>query len=215
MIAIASQGGAKLIRRLYGGTTENLLHHSEIPLMVIPGAGQVSSPKKSIQRIAIPLDGSTPAESILPWASEMALEHKAELLLIHCLLGKGQMVQLYESWGTPALSPGLTQDLENKVTEYRRRIEKYFEELRTRLTRQGLLVKVVLVTGSLPGDILKAARKHRADLFMMCAHGHGALRHLLQGSMVSSLIQASDMPVIVSRDGPTRGRGKGRKGLSK
>ena len=208
LIAITSQGGTTLKRRLFGGTTENLLHHSSIPLLVIPDAGNVSRSVKSIRRIAIPLDGSTLAESILPWASQMARQHRAELLLVHCLIGKRQMVQLYESWGTPALSPGLAQDLEYKVTEYRRRLERHFKELGTRLRKQGLRIKIVWVTGSLPESIVKAARKQRADIIMMCAHGHGALRHLLQGSMVSRLIQASNVPVIVWRYDAKRGGGK-------
>lgn len=215
LIAIASQGGAKLKRRMFGGTTENLLHHSTIPIMVVSGAGQVSRPKERIRRIAIPLDGSESAESILPWASQIAHDHKAELLLIHCFPGRDQRVRLYGSWETPALSAVNTQDLERRITGYRMHLEKHFKELSSRLGRQRLRAKVVWVTGSLPEGIVKAARQHRADLFMMCAHGHGALRHLLQGSLVSKLIQASAIPVIVLRSDAELGQRKLRHRLSK
>jgi len=215
LIAIASQGGAKLQRRMFGGTTENLLHHSTVPVLVVPAAGRVPGAKERIRQIAVPLDGSKLAESILPMAKQVALEHGAELLLIHCFLGREQVVQLHESWGIPALSSVLTQDLEHKVAQYRKHVENYLEELGSRLRKQRLRAKVVCVTGSLPEGIVKAARRHRADLFMMCAHGHGAFRHLLQGSMVGQLIQASAVPVIVQRYDAKLGRGNLRKGPSR
>jgi len=199
LISIATRGGSGLKRRIFGGTTENLLHHSTVPLLVIPGVGAAPRADARIRRIAIPLDGSKLAESILPWACRMAREHKAELLLIHCFLSRTQMMQLYESWGTPALSGFLTQDLERRVTEYRMNLENHLQELRSKLKRRHIRARVVGITGSLPGGIVKAARNHRADLFMMCAHGHGALRHLLQGSMISKLIQESTVPVLVQR----------------
>jgi len=199
LISIATRGGSQLKRRLFGGTTENLLHHSAIPLLVIPGAGKAPRAHAPIRRIAIPLDGSKLAETILPWACRMAREHQAELLLIHCFLNRNQMVQLYESWGTPALSGFLTQDLERRVTDYRRTLENHLMELSSKLKRRHLRSRVVGITGSFPEGIVKAARHHHADFFMLCAHGHGALRHLLQGSMISKLIQESTIPVLVQR----------------
>ncbi len=86
LIALTTHGGARLLRRVFGGTTEQLLHHTRLPILVVPPSGKLPGPKARVRRIAVPLDGSETAERALPAARALARRLRAKLILVHCLV---------------------------------------------------------------------------------------------------------------------------------
>jgi len=45
--------------------------------------------------------------------------------------------------------------------------------------------------------ILEVSRKQKADMIVMGSHGHGALHHLLTGSVTEGVLKAATCPVLV------------------
>ncbi|HYF01064.1 MAG TPA: universal stress protein [Planctomycetota bacterium] len=81
LIALATLGGDAIRRRIVGGTTEKLLHHAQVPLLVVPS--WKPKPPRRIRTVAVPVDGGRPSEEILlrlkPWAKRQGVK----IVLVH------------------------------------------------------------------------------------------------------------------------------------
>jgi len=53
------------------------------------------------------------------------------------------------------------------------------------------------IQGSIPDEILALAREHGATLIVMGSHGHGALYHLLVGSVTTAILKEAPCPVLI------------------
>lgn len=65
---------------------------------------------------------------------------------------------------------------------------------------ERLTVKCYSSTGVAPDEIIKAARRHRADLIVLGTHGRGGADRLLLGSTTLSVLQRSVVPVLAVPD---------------
>ncbi len=80
---------------------------------------------------------------------------------------------------------------------------KMEEEARTKLEKlarekiDGRAVYEVEVTMGDPGvEILRAAKRHRADLIVMATHGRKGLRRLVLGSVAEKVVREAPCPVL-------------------
>lgn len=81
VIALTTHGGSSLGRKLFGGTTENLLHESPLPVLVVSPAS--ADPPATIRRLLVPLDGSEDSELILPLAERLATALHGVVTILH------------------------------------------------------------------------------------------------------------------------------------
>ncbi len=76
-------------------------------------------------------------------------------------------------------------------------VKEHLEQLATPLRAEGLDVETRALS-SLPVDeILDQAKKAEASMLVLGSHGHGALYHLFSGSVVTSVLQKTTIPVTV------------------
>jgi nucleotide-binding universal stress UspA family protein len=174
LIVTTTHGGAALERRLFGRTTEKLLHASETPLLVVPSWEAGAAPER-IQRILVPMDGSDVSAAAIPLARWIARETGALAVLAHIVTRTG---------GDEFSLSG---------------IEHRMKELAARVEPAAILATTVIRPGRVPDDIVSTARREGAQLIVMSAHGHGAVRRMLVGSVASRLIRESPIPVLVAR----------------
>jgi nucleotide-binding universal stress UspA family protein len=173
LIVATTHGGSKAVRRVFGGTTEQLLHGSDVPLLVVPS--WISKPPVArINKIVVPLDGSQVSEMILPLAWRLAQERGAEIVLTHVLTGPEDNKRFAE-------------------------LDGHFRSLVEDLDKSWATAKVHIVRGKLPGALLDAIENEKADVVVMSAHGHGAMKRMLVGSDTSALIRETPVPVLVAR----------------
>lgn len=198
LVAVTTRGGGRLRRRLLGGTTENLLHHGEFPLLVVPAWAR--PPRRGIRRLAVPLDGSAAAERVLPLARFVARQTGASILLVHCAQEIQEMERLHaDLWGAVRRTPEVLA-LERALERLRRDLVRRFGRLAQRLKRGGVRrAEALFVQGPFPEEFLRLARRRGADLVALSVRGHGALRHALLGSKTSRLVQSAPVPVLVVR----------------
>lgn len=198
LVAVTTRGGGRLRRRLLGGTTENLLHHGEFPLLIVPAWAR--PPRRGIRRVAVPLDGSAAAERVLPLVRFVAREAGASVLLVHCAQEIEEMERLHaDLWGPVRRTPQVLA-LERALERLRRDLVRRFGRLAERLRRGGVRgAEALFVRGPFPEEFLRAVRRRGADLVALSVRGHGALRHALLGSRTSRLVQAAPVPVLVVR----------------
>jgi len=200
LIAITSHGGNSLKRRLLGGTTEQLIHHTDAPLLVVPVTAKPESSRRKLRRIAVPLDASRSAEAILPIAEELARLHKAELVLIHAFEGLDHLTWESGVWAGALPETAAADRFKQGLRRVEGSIRTRLQDLVRGLRKKGVRARAVFVRGDCPQALIAASEGNRCGLMAMSVHGHGALQHLLQGSLASRILQDIRIPVLLERD---------------
>ena len=70
-------------------------------------------------------------------------------------------------------------------------------ELRDRLQGQGIDVHCLVIQGPTIDKIIEEAQRLGADVIVAGSHGHGAMHHLVLGSVSEGLIRKAPCPVLV------------------
>ncbi|MHB1167862.1 MAG: universal stress protein [Longimicrobiales bacterium] len=141
-----------------------------------------------LNRILVPVDGSTFAEHALCHAIAAAERENAEL---HLLLAHHVALGVETGW---MHEPGLyTQAIFEREA-------KYLSSLRDRL--ESAAVERVH-THHVPGEpaelITRFATEHDIDLIVMSTHGRGGLQRAYLGSVADSVVRRSVVPVMLVR----------------
>jgi nucleotide-binding universal stress UspA family protein len=180
LIVMTTRGASRVTRWLMGGVTEQVMRLSPIPVLIIRSQTthrQGSHP----ERILVPLDGSTRASSILPWAERLARFHHARVVLLH--------VRPKEK---PSHGNGLAFP-----SAVRERISR--ESFR--LQEDGIKTVQRLEEGDAAEEILKACRA--SDLLALTTHGYGGFKRWVFGSVAEKVIREAPVPVFIYK-GPAR-----------
>jgi nucleotide-binding universal stress UspA family protein len=197
LIVLTTHGGSPILRNTIGGTTERLLHSSDVPLLVVPSFVSVPPPSK-IERIVVPLDGSEESERILPLAAEVASRTDSELLLMHALV-EADITMVSNSRESAA--PEFLKSLRQAVIHQWEEIEERMRKRAQQIEKNGVWTRMFLDKGGVPEAILQRAGEERASLIAMSAHGYGAFKRMLLGSVASRLLRKTPIPVLLARYG--------------
>ncbi len=137
-----------------------------------------------LDKILVPLDGSSLAEAALPKAVELAQSSGAQLLVLRA----AQAHSL----------PGI--DLAEAQVRVVREAEEYLAEVSDRLDALGGKdVKCSVWYGPPAYAIVEAAQLHRVDLIVMTTHGRSGLGRLILGSVAESVLRGTTTPILLLR----------------
>jgi nucleotide-binding universal stress UspA family protein len=67
------------------------------------------------------------------------------------------------------------------------------------LSKAGISHRKRLLVGEPGGAIARTAKESRCNMIVMGSHGHGALKGLLLGSVVTKVLAQTDIPVLIVR----------------
>jgi nucleotide-binding universal stress UspA family protein len=193
LLVLGTQGEHGADRQCIGGTVHSVLDRATDSILLVPVTATAEAP--SYERIAVPLDGSCWAESVMPLAVRAARAANAELVLVHVV---------------PAPELTAPRPFEPEDLELRRRVierneltaRDYLDRLRRQLSAQGLRVRVVLKHGdnvrTTLGQIVAA---EGADLVIMSARGQGGSHptDVRYGNVTSYLMTHAMIPVLIAR----------------
>ncbi|MEO8621486.1 MAG: universal stress protein [bacterium] len=206
LIVMTSHGRTGLRRAMLGSTTDGMIRHSAIPVMVLRPAEHHTSPldtPEPFRTILVPLDGSPEALRVLDAATSLACCDNAQLILVRIVqpvplvMADASIASVYplytpDDLATDGLVKEATRELEAAA---RTCAEKDCPNARHE----------VVVAMSVAPALLEFARDHRADAIAMSTHGRGASR-LLIGSVADEVMRGSGLPMLMH--GPTLiGRG--------
>lgn len=142
-----------------------------------------------IKRILVPTDFSDSARQALDWASTLAREFKAEILLLHVVenLTVGYASDLF---------PVPMAEVYEEISGYARtELAKLAQELRT----GGVAVTERLAQGTPSAEIIRIAKEEPVDLIVVGSHGKGLLDHALFGSTTERVVRKAPCPVLTCR----------------
>ena len=145
---------------------------------------------KQFRRILHPTDFSKASGPAFTKALELAMQNRAELLLVHVLLRSAAYV------GDGYVPPKMYEALE---AEARQSAQKRLSTLLAKAREAKVRVKAFLLDGVPYQRIARVARSKRADLIVMGTHGRTGLSRLFMGSVTARVIPLARCPVLAVR----------------
>lgn len=189
LIVMATHGRGGLERWVYGSTADAVLRQSPVPILLVPPHSIARWSLDQPVKIVVPLDGSVLAASALQPACDLADMLDGSLLL----------VRFVESSSFASSSEGYafaTPDEDDpKLVQARAQLEHLAAGLRTRARP----VEVHTLFGTPFFDVATLARDVGADAIVMATHGRGGLGRALLGSVATSTLQRSHVPLLIVR----------------
>jgi len=165
--------------------------------------------------ILVPVDFSAVTAAVLATAARQARALGASIELIHVVPGeaRGHHAPGSECWEAThagaAGRPGAVQELGHRPEPARtvyvqadddaaaRQKQVQLRQREDELRAQGLSVTARLVSGKPAERILEEAGRLGVELIVMGSHGHGALHHLLLGSVSEGVLRKAPCAVVI------------------
>lgn len=149
-----------------------------------------------ISRILVPTDGSKTSQKAARYAVDLAKQLKASIIV----LSVSDLASLVASISAGAIPSAALSgpELDRIESSLQEAAQKHAEAVKRVCDKHGVQAKTVLTTGHPVNDIVKEAKKSKADLIVMGSHGRSALAAAVLGSVAYGVIHR-DMktPVLV------------------
>jgi nucleotide-binding universal stress UspA family protein len=182
LLVVGSRGLGTVRRILMGSQSEEIVHHAQVPVLVLTGAEDFWPPA----RIVVGEDFSDDARK----AGELAAG-------IGKLYGAGGLL-VYSHPDLPEVPPGEARSTVQNLTEMRERDESMLEE------RAGELEEVLgsrpetRISGGYPANVLlEASQEVQPSLVAVGSRGLAGLRRTRLGSVSTKVVTAARGPVLV------------------
>jgi nucleotide-binding universal stress UspA family protein len=192
LIVCGTRGRGGFSRALLGSTSSSLLHHSDVPLLVVPdgGAARLDGPA------LLAYDGSSAARRAIATAGRLLGGRDA--VVVHVWES-----QFRRSLTTRALRHGLVDDVGDVVDL----LEQTLADAAEAKTQEGVdaareagLSAVGEAVESDAGawrTLATTARANAAAVIVVGARGLGGARSALLGSVSSGLVQNAEQPILI------------------
>ncbi len=143
------------------------------------------------KKILVCLDGSSLAEQILPYATEVALGCGSRIVLLEVTLPPSAAIEPLTGYyrATPL----------EKILRQEQEARAYLKRIAQRPRKKGLKVSMLTASGDPGKTILNVANETNADLIVLSTHGRSGLRRLVFGSVADFVLKNSELPVLLRK----------------
>jgi nucleotide-binding universal stress UspA family protein len=193
MVVMATHGYTGLRRMILGSVADAVVRHARVPIALIRNDDKFRLPQEGINRLLVPLDGSDRSTHALPIAIEIAGASQASLDLLHVIvpvsvgeLGAG----IEPGYIPPEVYGSMMDELETVAHEDLRAAAESCQQA-------GVNATMYSPVGTPADSIFHLAEETNADAIVMSTHGRGGASRVLMGSVATSIIHRSHVPVIV------------------
>lgn len=192
LVVMGRQGRTGLGGRLLGSVTEQVLHRSDVPVLVVPDGNRTPETDAEYARVLIPTDGSENARRALDHGIAIARKYGST---VHVL----NVVDLQAAAG-PFNAGGLDREfIERLESQGRDVVDRAIEEMSE--TAPEVDGEAAVVRRSDFGGVAAGIREYvtdsRIDVVVMGSHGRSNLERQLLGSVASTVLRTVDVPVLV------------------
>jgi nucleotide-binding universal stress UspA family protein len=193
LIVMGTHGRTGLSRALLGSVAEQVARRAPCPVLTVKAPSPADAAGREIRQILHPTDFSERSQVALQFASWLARDHKARLILLH-------VVQ------PPAVAYGeiLTEGIvDAEKAAAMQRLTKLTP------TVPGVKFEHRLEEGDPAEQILHAAKAGPCDLVVLGTHGRTGLGRLVMGSVAELVVRKAPCPVLTVKapfpQGPSTG----------
>jgi nucleotide-binding universal stress UspA family protein len=150
-----------------------------------------------MEKILVCLDGSKPAERILPYVTKTALAMNSKVILLRVIDMPDSLlsINIPGSPAYPASTPGALQRTINEEKE----ASKYLKRKAKSLMAKGLDIDYLVLSGKPGNTIVKYAEESKCTMIAVATHGHGGFRRFALGSTADYVVHHSSIPVLTIR----------------
>jgi nucleotide-binding universal stress UspA family protein len=147
-----------------------------------------------ISKILVPSDGSKTAEKAAEYAVDLAKQLKASIIVLSVIDQRSFIAQ------TVSASETARHTIEPIEDYLREAAEVYTGAIKKLCDKSGVASKISIKTGHPVEEIVKEAKKSKADLIVMGSHGRSALSATVLGSVSYGVIHKdTTIPILVVR----------------
>jgi nucleotide-binding universal stress UspA family protein len=137
-----------------------------------------------LERILVPLDGSTRAEAVLTELRVLLARHDSEVVLLRVVVPPTTM------------NP---QEYARLLDQRRAEARVYVQRVAGELTGAGATARGVVYEGYPAEAILAGAREQAATLIALTTHGRTGLARWDLGSVAEKVLRGGEFPILVTR----------------
>ncbi len=191
LIVVGRQGLTGLGRRLLGGVTEQVLHRSDVPVLVVPGEDDAEM-EADYTRVLITTDGSENADVAIPHGIAIAQRYDSA---VHVL----NVVDLQAAGGAfnaGGLEKEFIERLDARGQDAVDSVATKIEDSAPDLTVETAVERTSSFEGAAAG-VREYVEENDVDLVVMGSHGRSNLQRQLIGSVASTVLRTVDVPVLV------------------
>jgi nucleotide-binding universal stress UspA family protein len=193
LTVLTTHGRGGLSRFWLGSVATDLIRHAPTPLLLVrPRDG---SPDLSfdppLQRTLIPLDGSSFAEHVIPFATAIGRLTAAQYRLLRVVSPLP-----FGSWNGVGMAP---PDLSSFIQQMEAEARDYLTHLIGRTSELAAAQTRVVVDMPPARVILADADANSVDLIAIATRGRGGLARFFAGSVADKVIRGATIPVLVRR----------------
>lgn len=191
LTAMATHGRSGAQRWLLGSVAEKVLRGTTNPLFLVRAAAAKVSPRRIMNSIVVPLDGSPLAEKILPTVSRWASALGVEVTLLRAF-----------DFPTAAYvgSEAFLPDYDAVRDEARKEAAVYLKEKEEFLIAEGVRTVSILTTeGPAADEIIGYAQTAPGAIIAMSTHGRTGVQRWILGSVTEKVVRHGADPVLVVR----------------
>lgn len=146
-----------------------------------------------MKKVLIALDYNPNSEKVVKMGFEMARLINAEICLFHVLADVRYYGMQYEPFmGYEGYAFPVDYNIQNEFVNV---AKDYLEKTRRHLDYE--FVSTHLAEGDTSRTLLEYADEWNADLIVMGTHSHGALEKLFLGTVASSVLERTKIPVYM------------------
>jgi nucleotide-binding universal stress UspA family protein len=193
LILLSSHGQGGISPWEIGGVVSKVLHRSHTSALLVRAYQPCSEDLAAVRyrEIVVPLDGSQRAEHALPVASALARYSSGRIRLAH-VVPRPEM---------SARAPARPEDLEIESRVFERNREeayRYLEQLQQKIAVASEVD--IIQEGPVAVRLDELAHKREVDLVVLSAHGYSGQSRWRYGSITTTFLGYSAVPVMVLQD---------------
>jgi nucleotide-binding universal stress UspA family protein len=177
-------------RRLLGGITEQVLHRSDISVLVVSGRNNDGGIEIDYSRVLITTDGSKNADVTIPHGIAQRVGSTVPVLNVVDLQAAGG------AFSTGGLKKEFVERLEARGHDAVGSVAHKTEESAPNWTVKTIVEQTTPFEEAAVG-IREYVAENEIDLVVICSHGRSNLKRQLLGSVASTVLRTMDIPVLV------------------
>ncbi len=141
------------------------------------------------KKILVPLDGTTLAETVLPYAEDLAKTEDAEIILL--------TVPNIPRADVFVRNVTMASVMENIQRDAEAAAAKYVNDKAEGLKEDHVKVSVMVQEGPVPDAIIQVAEAAHVDMIAMATHGRTGFQRWLMGSVADQIVHGTHIPVML------------------
>lgn len=206
LVIMSSHGLSGLKRAVMGSVAEHVVRNAgPVPVMIChplpPGVGDV------LDRIEVPLDGSTFADAAVGHAAAIASAARSSVVLVRAIDSVIDLLAASTPLVAGMLAPGISiESAEELVATHRAAVRDELAAVGARLKIGGVAqVRIEIVEQRPAAAILDVARRNECRVIVMSTHGRGGLGRALLGSVADDVARNFEGGAVLLVHAPARG----------